>query len=106
MLSVAFIYVNQDKMSFYMGAYLFMFFWIFVVPYLMGVMAALDPTGRAVVLNMAMQYGGFTLGPIIVGMIVVNNNYFPGLVLGIACCALSLLIFLPAALQVKSPAAQ
>ncbi len=98
---ITIIYLMPGQNSFVIGSRAFMFFWIFVVPYLMGTMALIDPTGRAVVLNMAMQYLGFTVGPSLVGFMVAGSTYTSGLIVGLISCAVSAFIFVPVALTLK-----
>lgn len=67
---------------------MFLAFWNFVVPFLMGTLAVLDPSGRAVAFNMTLQYIGFGLGPILAGTILSLGG-FPALLL--FCVAASLI---------------
>ena len=64
----------------------------------MGVIAFLDPSGRAAVLNVGMQYLGFTIGPSFVGFLFSGEGFIKGLIVGLMCCSFGLLVFLPLSL--------
>lgn len=53
----------------------FVFAWMMFFPYLMGLCAAYDPLGRLSALNLALQYGGLTLGSGLAGVIAELAGY-------------------------------
>ncbi len=83
---------------------MFFFAWFFSLPYFVGVVAALDTTGRAAVASIVVQTGGLMLGPLIAGEVIRGNDNYPnilwvGLITAVAC----LLLVLPAAAR-RAPA--
>ena len=70
-------------------------------PYLLGYLAAIDKSGRYVVVSAAMQTGGMGLGPAIVALLITGADYDSVLWFGQVCFALSLLLFMPLMILVK-----
>lgn len=70
-------------------------------PYLLGYLAAIDKSGRYVVVSAAMQTGGMGLGPAIVALIISGADYDSVLWFGQLCFALALLLFMPVMILVK-----
>jgi len=64
-------------------------------PYLLGYLAALDPTARYAVVSGALQTGGMGIGPVIAAFLVTNTHFEASLQLGYASFALTLLLFVP-----------
>ena len=54
---------------------LYNFFYSFVIPFQNGWIAALDHNGRTIVLLPAVQGVGISIGPMLAGMVITNNNY-------------------------------
>jgi predicted MFS family arabinose efflux permease len=77
-------------------ALLFMFSWMFTLPYFVGAVAALDTTGKSATLSIAFQTGGLMMGPLISGLMLsaTGNDYgllpYLGVGLLIGCIALVL----------------
>jgi MFS family permease len=57
------------------GALLFYASWLVVMPYLLGLLAALDPTGRAVAAATAFQNAGMALAPAVAGSLMVFGGF-------------------------------
>ncbi len=71
-------------------------------PYLMGYMAAIDKSGRYVVVSAAMQTGGMALGPFISALVLgADENYTNILIMGMICLSIALLLFVPIMLLIK-----
>jgi MFS family permease len=70
--------------------------WNYSVPYLMGTVALLDPSGRAVAINMTLQYVGFAAGPAIAAWITGAIGLIAVVWWGAACFAACLALFLVA----------
>lgn len=88
----------QGEMSFvgFVSTFLlFQVFWNFAAPYLMGLVVATDTDNRISVLIPAAQSGGFSIGPIIAGSFMVGENFQAANYVGIAGCAIALLIAAP-----------
>ena len=70
-------------------------------PYLLGYLAAIDKSGRYVVVSAAMQTGGMGLGPAIVALSITGADYDSVLWFGLVCFTLALLLFIPIMILVK-----
>ena len=70
-------------------------------PYLLGYLAAIDKSGRYVVISAAMQTGGMGLGPAIVALSITGADYDSVLWFGLVCFTLALLLFIPIMILVK-----
>lgn len=66
---------RSDWYSYLLAIALFNFCWNLTLPYLMGAIAAADVSGRFMVLIPAAQTGGYALGPMLVGLIMVGEGY-------------------------------
>lgn len=77
----------------------FQTFWNFTGPYLMGMVAANDPTGRIAVLIPVAQTGGFAIGPAIAGGMMAEGGLISANYVGVAGIVIALLIFVPTALR-------
>jgi predicted MFS family arabinose efflux permease len=73
----------------------FVFWWVFTVPYYMGLMAEADRTGRVVSFSMAMQFGGLALGPLLATLSFKGASAYAGAIWsGLALFALAMLTML------------
>ena len=93
------ILLLQGEMSFVRFAAtcaVFQVFWNFTGPYLMGMVAESDTTGRIAVLIPVAQTGGFAIGPAIAGALMTADSYVMANYMGAAGCLLALLVFVPA----------
>ena len=70
-------------------------------PYLLGYMAAIDKSGRYVVISGAMQTGGMGLGPAIAALLITGADYDNVLWFGLVCFILTLLLFMPIMILVR-----
>lgn len=62
----------------------YMFVWIFVTPYYMGLLAAVDPSGRLAVVSVAMQPAGLAIGQSLCAALVADLRYAVALKCGVA----------------------
>jgi len=86
------------QVSFAVIAMSFFFAWFFTLPYFVGVVAALDVTGRAAVASIVVQTGGLMVGPLIAGEVIRGNENYPNILwVGLVTAVLCLALVLPAA---------
>ena len=83
-----------DGMRFAIATLLYLFGWNLTQPYFSGIMAELDPKGRAVVMMGAVQTAGLGLGPGVVGFMIQDNDFTAVSLLGIALILLSMITIL------------
>lgn len=69
-LSLLTLAITDSGALFSVAPLTLLFAWNFSLPYLMGVLAALDKTGRAVAFNMTLQYFGFSVGPMLAAALI------------------------------------
>lgn len=74
-LSLGLVIWVQGSVPFLLAAMSFYIAWIFGLPYLMGIVAALDPSGRSATLGIVIQSVGLALGPILSGVLVSHGGY-------------------------------
>jgi MFS family permease len=86
-------------------AAIFQIFWNLTGPYMMGAVAMNDASGRVSVTIPAAQTGGFFLGPTIAAVFMSENSYISANYVGIVCCVLAAVIFVPVALRLKKQTA-
>jgi predicted MFS family arabinose efflux permease len=86
---------DMGFVRFAVTAAVFQCFWNFTGPYLMGTVAANDPTGRISVLIPAAQTGGFALGPFIAGQLMTGGSLTAANYVGAVGCLLALAVFVP-----------
>ncbi len=90
--SLLFVINGSTAEAFIAAALLFYIAWVFGLPYLMGVIAGLDPGGRAGAFAIVMQNIGLALGPALAGFMVTGEGFavlgWMGLGLYGACLAL------------------
>ena len=79
--------------TFLVAAILFNVSWNFALPFLLGAIAARDPSGRFTVLIVAAQGLGVAVGPIIAGILISGTGLVAVSYFGIAACALSAGLF-------------
>ena len=53
----------------------FIFLWFLALPFLMGVLSALDPSGRLAISGIIIQTIGFVLGPALAGLLIERHSY-------------------------------
>jgi hypothetical protein len=106
-VQIGMIMLLQGEMSFIRFAAtcaVFQVFWNFTGPYLMGLVAESDATGRIAVLIPVAQTGGFAIGPAIAGYLMTGGSFAVVNYTAAAGCLIALLIFVPAILFVGKPA--
>lgn len=85
---------------FAIAACAFKFAWTFVLPYILAVIGAIDPSGRAIATVNLIIGGGLALGPIAAGWLLQQTGSFHlPLTAEIAAAIISFLLLLPAALH-------
>ena len=102
LVQIAAILLLQGEMSFLRFAAtcaVFQTFWNFTGPYLMGMVAASDPTGRISMLLPVAQSTGFGIGPAIAGSLMVTGNLTAANTVGVVGCLLALLLFIPVVIR-------
>jgi len=102
LVQVTAIMLLQGEMSFIRFAAtcaVFQTFWNFTGPYLMGMVAASDPTGRIAVLIPVAQTTGFGIGPAIAGGLMAADSLSAANTVGVAGCLLALLLFAPVVIR-------
>ncbi len=78
--------------------------WFYGLPYQMGILAQLDPRGRANVMGIIMTTGGAAVGPALAGVLVSPGEYSIVGWLAAACYTLCLLLVLPAVMYLGKSA--
>lgn len=99
------IWLLQGQLSFAefaIKASVFQIFWNLTGPFIMGAIAASDPTGRFSVLIPASQTSGFFVGPSVAGLFLTGESLLPANITAIACCALALVLFAVLAGRLKA----
>jgi len=93
MAAILLLQGDMGFVRFAVTAAVFQSFWNFTGPYLMGAVAAGDPTGRISVLIPAAQTGGFALGPFLAGQLMSEDSMLAANYVGVAGCGLALALF-------------
>ena len=92
--SLLFVINGSTTRAFIVAAMLFYIAWVFGLPYLMGVIAGLDPGGRAAAFAIVMQNIGLAAGPALAGFMISGESFgilgWMGVVLYGVCLALIL----------------
>lgn len=99
--AIAMLRGEMSFVQFALTAVLFQVAWNFTGPYLMGLIASNDQTGRLSVLIPAAQTGGFALGPALAGALMSAQGMVGANYVGIGGCLLALAIFIPTALRLQ-----
>ena len=81
----------------------FQTFWNFTGPYLMGMVATNDATGRISVLIPFVQTGGFAMGPAIAGTLIAGGSLVSANYVGVVGIVIALIVFVPAVLRLNKP---
>lgn len=85
---------------------IFQTFWNFTGPYLMGMVATSDTSGRISVLIPFVQTAGFAIGPAIAGTLIAGGGLIAANYVGIVGIVISLAIFIPTVLWLKPQASE
>jgi len=105
MVMISLLTGEMSFMRFAATAAIFQVFWNLTGPYLMGMIASSDASGRAAVLIPAAQTGGFFLGPAIATLWVTEGNLYPANVVGIIGCLVAVVIFVPLVMRLNKASA-
>ncbi len=89
--------------AFAVSAILFYIAWTFGLPYLMGVIAELDKSGRASMVAILMQNAGLMAGPLLFGLVWAGQGKEAFALMGMALYALALITITSVALGMKTP---
>ncbi len=95
--SLLLLVINGGPVVFVTAAMAFYLAWVFGLPYLMGIIAALDPEGRAATLAIVMQSVGLAGGPAIAGILAAHAHYDNLAWFGLGAYLLALSIAVPLA---------
>jgi predicted MFS family arabinose efflux permease len=95
--SLLFLILGHTAALFVSTAMVFYFAWVFGLPYLMGIVAYLDPAGQAATLAIVAQSVGLAGGPWIAGNLVTATRYGNLLWLGLGLYLAALSIAVPLA---------
>jgi predicted MFS family arabinose efflux permease len=96
--AIALLQGELSWIQFAIFASVFHFFWNFTGPYLMGMVASSDETGRIAVLMPAAQTGGFAAGTALAGNLMTDSSMLAANGVAIAGCLIALVLFVPTAL--------
>jgi predicted MFS family arabinose efflux permease len=102
LIQIGAVMLLQGEMSFLrftLTCAVFQVFWNFTGPYLMGMVAASDTTGRISVLIPVAQTGGFALGPAIAGGMMAGDSLTAANTVGMLGILIALVIFVPTVLR-------
>ena len=86
--------ILQTNWIFVLFVFVFMAIWNFGLPYLLGMIADADTSGRLIVLIIVAQAGGNTLGPLVGGVVAGTGDYWLIGYASAACCLLALTCYL------------
>lgn len=78
------IVMGQGAGIFGVASLILLFCWNMTVPFLMGALAMLDRSGRAVAINMTVQYFGMSIGPLLAGQIAAMFGVLQVGLMGVA----------------------
>lgn len=98
--SALLVAVGRTPDVFISAAMCFYLAWVFGLPYLMGIIAALNPQGRAATLGVLMQSIGLAIGPAAASSLAAGVQYRAFAYMGFALYGLALLIAVPLAYSV------
>ena len=90
-LSMLMLTTSLGVTGFIVAVMMFNFSWNLCQPYFSGIMSALDPQGRAVVLMGSIQTIGVSIGPFIAALIIMPGEFDAISYLGIGCVTGALL---------------
>ncbi len=94
-VSVAFLFGTHAFLAFVLISGAYQFLWNMTHPYLLGALAAFDPSGRVVVQGAAMQFLGIAAGPAIAALLVTDASLSNVLWMGMGFMAAALACVLP-----------
>ena len=102
LILVCFMFVSINSwLNYTIAAVLLNFFWNLILPYLLGSIASSDRSGRFMVLVPAAQGGGYALGPVISGLVIVGNNYSTSALIAAVAFVISLVIIVPVIMKLS-----
>ncbi len=94
-----FVINGSSAVAFVAAAMLFYLAWVFGLPYLMGVIAGLDPGGRVAAFAIVMQNAGLAAGPAVAGFVITGEGYGMLGWMGIGLYGVSMILILPLAMS-------
>jgi predicted MFS family arabinose efflux permease len=97
-----FLKVGMSGLTFALIVLLYQVFWNLWVPYQMGLVAAVDTTGRFTVLIPLFQAAGIALGPALAAVYLESAGYIVVNAIGAGFAVLALLLFIPVTLKKAS----
>ncbi len=93
---------TNDTAAFTLAVCLFNFGNNFGHPYVLGFASNIDKSARLTVLSGALHTGGQATGPLLVGLMVVGQNYGVALYVGLAAFFLAVVMFVPVMMGVRA----
>ena len=100
--SLLFVINGSSAVAFIAAAMLFYVAWVFGLPYLMGVIAGLDPGGRSAAFAIVMQNTGLAAGPAIAGVMISGEGFAALGWMGVGLYGICMVLILPLAVFLDS----
>tara|TARA_R110000868_G_scaffold17258_4_gene76093 strand:+ start:28537 stop:29634 length:1098 start_codon:yes stop_codon:yes gene_type:complete len=104
--ALSIIMSKVDYLSYVIALSLFNFSWNFIIPYILGLLADIDSSGKAMVVSGIFVWGGFATGPAIAAWLLNGNGYAVVCAIGAIGCIASFILLTPAAYKLKQLARQ
>ncbi len=102
-LSMTILLDDFNAFQFLVAACVFNFTFNFILPYLMACVAAVDMTGKLIILTSVSSSAGLATGPALAALIQEAMNFDMVIIIGISLTALSFLLVFKLALNKASP---
>jgi MFS family permease len=93
--SIASLVAFHSSAVYWIAVPLFMSSLMIFFPYIMGVMAKLDPSGRLSTVSFALQSVGLAVGPAVAGRLAMTHGYVAVLWTGLGCFPLAFFALAP-----------
>lgn len=93
--SIASLLAFHSRAIYWVAVPLFMAALMIFFPYIMGVMAQLDPSGKLSTTSFALQSVGLAIGPAVAGKLALEHGYHAVLWAGLGCIPLAFVALLP-----------
>jgi len=102
-ICIALLLGTVGPTQYFIAVSMFIFFWSMGLPLLLTQFNNIDGSGHLVVLLYAMGKLGYTLGPAVMGLLVVGADFTGVLMFGAAVCALGLAVSIGLTLYAGRP---
>lgn len=100
--TIALLFIGQTSNTYFIAVLLYFFSLNFLTPYVIGAIGSYDTNGKIIVLVAPTYSIANALGPVVVGFLIINNNFMPVAYLGIGIIFLSFIFFAFALKRFKS----